>query len=142
MKLSEKYVELLVFLLFVLISLLCIIIIILPTEMQETLKARSDHWNPIASFISIFVHANFEHLSGNILSFLSFGFLVYMINQKSNRKAFLTSLLLIVLFLPLIHGFLLTILLSSRTIVSCGLSIVVAGVIGLIVPSLCVFLRN
>jgi len=132
--------------LLVLISSLCVIVFALPTGMQELLKTRSDNFNLLTFFSSTFVHANLEHLLGNLLSFLLLGFIVYAINRKSNRdKAFLISLLLTFFLLPLIYNISFVFLANfvmGKVVVSCGLSIVVAGIVGLTVPSLGNFLRE
>lgn len=146
MKTRLRHFDFFVLGLFVLISAFCIIIFLLPVEMQESLKARSDNWNLLTFWISTFVHANLEHLLGNVLSFLLFGFFVYEINRKSDReKAFLNSLLMAIFLLPLIYNISFALLANfviGQSFVSCGLSIVVAGIVGLTVPSLGIFLRE
>lgn len=131
---------------FALVSTLCFIIFLLPVEIQESLKARSEHWNLLTFFTSTFVHANLQHLLGNILAFLLLGFFVYKINKHSNRaKRLLISLLLAIFLLPLIYNTSFVLLANfaiGRPLVSCGLSTVIAGITGLIVPSVSIFLKK
>jgi membrane associated rhomboid family serine protease len=145
MKRWFKRVDLYVFGLFALISVSCVIIFLLPADIQELLKARSDYWNLLSFWASTFVHSNFEHLLGNVTSFLLLGFIVFEINRKSGReKEFLWSLIIAILVLPFIDNisFMLLANFIGRTVVSCGLSTIVASLAGLIVPSLGIFLRE
>ncbi len=68
------------------------------------------------------------------------------INQHSNReKRLLVSLLLAILLLPLIYNVSFVLLANfaiGRPLVSCGLSTVIAGITGLIVPSVSTFLKE
>lgn len=131
---------------FALISTLCFIIFLLPVDIQESLKAQSDHWNLLTFFTSTFVYANLGHLLGNILAFLLLGLFVCELIYNSNReKRLFISLLLAIFLLPLIYNISFALLANfviRRPLVSCGLSTVVAGIIGLIVPSLGIFLRE
>jgi len=146
MNANEKTLDSIIIGVFVFVSALCISIYFLPAEMQEALKARTDTWNLATFFTSTFVHANFNHLLSNLTSFISFGAFIYMINRISNRrKQFLTSLLLIIALLPFIYNISFALIVNfviKRSLVSCGLSTVVAGLIGLTVPSLCIFVRD
>ena len=146
MKRNDKISESIILGLFISIPALCVLIFLLPTGIQESLKARTDTWNLVTFFMSTFVHANFNHLLGNLISFISFGVFIYMINRISNRrKQFLTSLLLIIALLPFIYNIsfaLIANFIIKRSLVSCGLSTVVAGLVGLTVPSLCIFVRD
>jgi membrane associated rhomboid family serine protease len=145
MKRGFKRVDLYVFGLFALISVSCVIIFLLPADMQELLMARSDDWNLLSFWASTFVHSNFEHLLGNVTSFFLLGFIVFDINRKSGReKEFLWSLIIAILVLPFIDNisFMLLANFIGRTVVSCGLSTIVASLAGLIVPSLGIFLRE
>jgi len=146
MKRWFKRVDLYVFGLFALISVSCVIIFLLPADMQEPLNARSDYWNLLSFWTSTFVHSNFEHLLGNVTSFLLLGFIVFEINRKSGReKEFLWALIIAILVLPFIDNIsfmLLANFVIGRTVVSCGLSTIVASLAGLIVPSLGIFLRE
>jgi len=94
----------------------------------------------------MFVHSNLEHLLGNVTSFLFLGFIVFEINRKSGReKEFLWSLIIAILVLPFIDNIsfmLLAKFVIRQTVVSCGLSAIVASLAGLIVPSLGIFLRE
>lgn len=139
MKCWFKRVDLYVFGLFTLISASCVIIFLLPADIQELLKARSDDWNLLSFWASTFVHSNFEHLLGNVTSFLLLGFIVFEINRKSGReKEFLWLLIIAILVLPFINNisFMLLANYIGLTVVSCGLSTIVASLAGLIVPSL------
>jgi protein-S-isoprenylcysteine O-methyltransferase Ste14 len=146
MKRWFKRVDLYVFGLFALISVSCVIIFLLPADMQELLKARSDDWNLLSFWASTFVHSNFEHLLGNVTSFLLLGFIVFKMNRKSGReKEFLCSLIIAIIVLPFIDNIsfmLLANFVIRRIVVSCGLSTIVASLAGLIVPSLGIFLRE
>jgi membrane associated rhomboid family serine protease len=62
------------------------IVFLLPAAVQELLKARSDSWNLLSFWTSTFVHSSFEHLLGNVASFLLLGFVVFGINRKSGRE--------------------------------------------------------
>jgi len=108
--------------------------------------ARSDDWNLLSFWASTFVHSNFEHLLGNVTSFLLLGFIVFDINRKSGReKEFLWSLIIAILVLPFIDNISFVLLANfviKRAVVSCGLSTIVASLAGLIVPSLGVFLKE
>lgn len=145
MKCWFKRVDLYVFGLFILISASCVIIFLLPADIQELLKARSDDWNLLSFWASTFVHSNFEHLLGNVTSFLLLGFIVFEINRKSGReKEFLWLLIIAILVLPFINNisFMLLANFIELTVVSCGLSTIVASLAGLIVPSLGNFLKE
>jgi len=143
---NEKSADFIIIGVFVSILALCIFIFLLPAEVQEAFKARTDTWNLVTFFTSTFVHANFNHLLGNLTSLISFGAFIYTINRISNRrKQFLTSLLLIIALLPFIYNISFALIANfviKRSLVSCGLSTVVAGLIGLTVPSLCIFVRD
>ncbi|MBC7129710.1 rhomboid family intramembrane serine protease [Candidatus Bathyarchaeota archaeon] len=138
--------DIMVFTFFALVSALCFIVFLLPIEVQELLKARSDNWNLLTFFTSTFVHANFEHLVGNVLAFLLLGFIVYGLNRESNcEKGFIISMFLAISLLPFIYNLsfvLLANIIIGQPLVSCGLSTVIAGIIGLIIPSLIIFLRD
>ena len=131
---------------FALVSTLCFSIFLLPVNIQESLKARSDQWNLLTFFTSTFVHANLEHLLGNIVAFLLLGFFVYKpIHNSDREKRFFISLLLAIFLLPFIYNIsfaLLAIFVIGQPLVSCGLSTVIAGILGLIVPSLTIFLKE
>ncbi|MEM1717043.1 MAG: hypothetical protein QXN24_05440 [Candidatus Bathyarchaeia archaeon] len=146
MKWEVTLAEIMIMAYFALVSILCVIIFILPVNVHESLKVRSDRWNFLVFFTSIFVHSDLEHLLGNILAFHLLGSIVYKINQKSNReKRLFVSFLLAISLLPLIYNalfVLLTIFVIRQPLVSCGLSIVVAGILGLVVPSLGIFLKE
>lgn len=146
MNANEKTLDSIIIGVFVFVSALCIFMYFLPAEMQDALKARTDTWNLATFFMSTFVHANFNHLLGNFTSFFSFGVFIYVINRISNRrKQFLISLLLIIVLLPFIYNISFALIANfviKRSLVSCGLSTVVAGLIGLTVPSLCIFVRD
>jgi len=139
----KKSVDLITWLLLIAIPILCIITFLLPMDVQDALKARTDNWNLLTFLTSVFVHGSIEHLLGNIVTFGLFGFLLYIINKKSNREKFLLySLLLVIILLPIIYNIVFALVFSHQSIVSFGLSLVVGGVIGLVVPSVIVFLRD
>lgn len=146
MNVNEKTLDSIIIGVFVFVSALCIFIYFLPTEMQEALKARTDTWSLTTFFTSTFVHADFNHLLSNLTFFISFGAFIYTMNRSSNRrKQFLTSLLSIIVLLPFIYNISFALIANfviKRSFVSCGLSTVVAGLIGLTVPSLCIFVRD
>jgi len=146
MKRKFKRVDLYVFGLFALISVSCVIVFLLPADMQELLKARSDNWNLLSFWASILVHSNLEHLLGNVTTFLFLGFIVFEINRKSGREQeFLCSIIIAIIALPFIDNISFMLLAKSvikQTVVSCGLSTIVASLAGLIVPSLGIFLKE
>lgn len=137
---TEKREDLLIFSLFVSVPLLCMLIFFLPFEVQNSLKARHDNLNPLTFITSVFVHADVVHLFANGATYLMIGVLVYVINKRAKRqRLFLYSFLLVVVLLPLLsHAFF--IFLNNAILhlpfVSCGLSLIVSGLIGLIIPSL------
>lgn len=137
---KEKQLDLLIWSVFVSIALLCLFVFLLPTNFQELLKFRFDIWNPITFITSTFVHADFSHLIGNIIAYFLVGSLVFVINHKSKKqKAFFHYLLLVIFILPLSYGALFLIinrLVLQLPFVSCGLSLVIGGLLGLIIPSL------
>ena len=137
---TEKEQELLTLLLVILIPLLCVLVFFLPVETQDFLKARYDNLNPLTFITSVFVHADVLHLVANVGTYLMISALVYVINKKAKRQAFFLCLfLIVVVLLPLLsHAFF--VFLNKAILhvpfVSCGLSVVVGGLIGLIIPSL------
>jgi len=141
-----KRVDLYVFGLFALISVSCVVVFLLPANVQEFLKVRSDSWNLLSFWASMFVHSNFEHLLNNVTSFLFLGFIVFEMNRKSGReKEFLWSLIIAILVLPFIDNIsfmLVAKFVIRQNVISCGLSTIVASLAGLIVPSLGIFLRE
>jgi len=145
---SLKRIDLQVFGLLASASLSCVLIFFfLPADVQEILKARSDDWNLLCFWTSTFVHASFEHLLGNVLSFLALGALVFVLNRASRRERELFyTLMIIILVLPFVANILFVIVLQclsvKRTVTFCGLSTAVASLVGLIVPSLGVFLEE
>lgn len=137
---KENDQELLTLSLFVLVPLFCIFVFFLPVEVQGSLKARDDNLNPLTFITSVFVHTDIVHLFANIATYLIVGILVYVINRKAKRRRFfLYSFLLVVLLLPLLYHvvfILLNSLIFHWSFASCGLSLIVGGLIGLIIPSL------
>jgi len=143
MKISKRFVKLFTVGLFILIPVLCVVIFFLPREMQDLLVIKSDCWNPPTFITSSFVHTGLKHLSLNIFGFICSGFLLYLLNEKTGSEIeFLISLLLIIFLLPLIYGFLFMNQLSNRSITAWGLSLIVAGLVGLIIPSLGMLLEE
>jgi len=128
------------------IPVTCILFFLLPVEIQQSLMLRTGDLNPLTSLTSILIHSNQLHLAGNIISFLIISILLYMINWKTNtEKKLLTMMILTIFLIPFIYNLLfniITTLILKESIISCGLSTAVAGLIGLTIPSLRVFLTK
>lgn len=137
---TEQKQELIILSLFVLVPLVCVIVFFLPVEMQDFLKVRHDSVNPLAFITSVFVHADSAHLVANVVAYLVIGALVIGISKKGKKQLyFLYSFLLVVILLPLMYHPLFIFmnnLIFHLSYVSCGLSLIVGGLIGLIIPSL------
>lgn len=137
---TEKQQDLLIWSVFVSIAVLCLFVFLLPTNFQELLKFRFDIWNPITFITSTFVHADISHLVANIIAYFLVGSLVIVINWKSKKqKTFFHSFLLIIFILPLSYGAIFLImnkLILQLPFVSFGLSLVIGGLLGLVIPSL------
>ena len=140
MKCRLERADLYAFALLASISSLCIVVFLLPADVQELLRCRSDSLNLLSLWTSAFVHFNFEHLLYDVVSFLVLGLLVFAVHWKPGRgKDFLYSLIVILLVLPPVTNALFALiagLVFKRVFASCGLSIIVAGLAGLMVPSL------
>ena len=137
---TEQKQELIILSLFVLVPLVCVVVFFLPVEMQDFLKVRHDSVNPLVFITSVFVHADSSHLVANVVAYLVIGALVYGISKKGKKQLyFLYSFLLVVILLPLMYHPLFIFmnhLIFHLSYVSCGLSLIVGGLIGLIIPSL------
>jgi membrane associated rhomboid family serine protease len=132
--------------LFVVVAVLCVVVYFLPAALQDAWRARTDDFDPLTFVSSVFVHQDAEHLVSNVVVFLFFGCVLFWLNKEANAVRFLlSSLLLITVLLPLIYGVVFWVISISYfrwEIASYGLSLVVAGCIGLMVPSLGNFLKT
>lgn len=129
-----------------LIPLICVLVFFLPVDIQESLMVNVTILNPLTFVTSVFVHGGFEHLAGNGSVYFLVASLAYCINRKSGHERFFLYSFLAVLFVsPLLYYpilFLLNFWVFHFTFVSFGLSLVVASLIGLLIPSLIIFLNE
>ncbi|WEU40141.1 MAG: hypothetical protein OdinLCB4_006630 [Candidatus Odinarchaeum yellowstonii] len=146
MKNKHKLINYSIILLIILIPLTCILLFLSPAEIQQSLMLRTGELNPLTYLSSIFIHLNQIHLAGNLTSFLIISILLYIINWKTKtEKKFLTLMILTIFITPFTYNLLFNIITSlttHETIISCGLSTAVAGLIGLTIPSLRLFLTT
>ena len=129
------------------IPIVCIICFIIPLKIQDLLRVQSIEFNPLTFITSNFVHSNFSHLISNILAYIPVVVLLCYIYKESERLSlFIFSLISIVFILPFTYYLLLFFLQSRRffhfDFVSCGLSLVVSGLVGFLIPSLSFFIRD
>lgn len=143
---NKKIEDVILVIYFASILTLCFVILLLPIEVREMLKVRCGEWNPLNFFMSTFVHVNLEHLRTNAIAFLFSGFLNYCLIRGSRHKhRFFMFLLINTLLLPFINNTTFMVMTShiiDKPLTSCGLSIIVAGMTGLLVPSLIIFLKD
>ncbi|MEM2109692.1 MAG: hypothetical protein QW327_04315 [Candidatus Odinarchaeota archaeon] len=143
---QRRLVNYLIILLIIIIPVACILLFLLPDEIKQLLMLRSGDWNPLTFFTSIFIHLNQLHLVSNIISFLVISNIIYMINWKTSmEKKILKLMLLTIILIPFIYNILFNIVTTfilHDSFISCGLSTAVAGLTGLTIPSLRVFLTE
>lgn len=130
--------------LIIIIPLTCFILSLLPVDVQGSLMLQTGVWNPLTLFTSIFIHLNQLHLSSNIISFLIISIILYLVNWKAGATSILLKLMLLTIFLiPVVYNIFFNFyatLIIRESFTSCGLSIAVAGLLGLTIPSLRIFL--
>jgi membrane associated rhomboid family serine protease len=127
------------------VSITCIGVFFLPRSIQNDLTYRTNAVDPLNFLTSIFVHGSLQHLLGNLVVFLLTGSLLFYFNRKIGKEEFLFySLLVIVLILPIVYGIIFQQFanLYKWQTASYGLSLVVAGCLGLVIPTLILFLRE
>lgn len=138
-----RVIDILFVMVLVVVSALCIGFYLLPQGVQESLKARSGDWSLLKFYTSTFIHFDLRHLAVNFASFLGIAVFLYRLSFLIYReKRFLESVILSFLAVPLISNalfFLFTDFFGLR-VASSGLSGIVASMIGMIVPMMCVFL--
>jgi membrane associated rhomboid family serine protease len=127
-----------------LVSLVCIIVFLVPSEIQNMLKVRHAVFNPIAYITASFVHGDLQHLGLNLSAFLIFSFLLYFVNKRvSTQKFFFCSFLVIFFALPVLNYGLLFYYNIYRSIgFAFGLSLVAGGLVGFTVPSLILYFKS
>ncbi len=129
-----------ILLILAIIPIICSAVFLLPQSIQDDLKLNTQNTEALTVITSTFVHADINHLLGNIVVFEVFGFLLLFINRVSlNIKFLLASLLAIIFLLPIFYNIAFIWLantLFSNNLSSFGLSTLVSGLIGLLVPSL------
>jgi len=128
------------------IPLISLIVFVQPNNFQEALITKSNDLNPLTFFTSVFVHADLGHLLGNLLIFLIFGFALYFVCKIADKeKSYLYSLILLVTLVPLLFNAIFAIMASlifQVNVNAFGLSLVVAGCMGLVIPSLRALLKS
>ncbi len=116
------------------ISTVCIVGFILPTEIQNLLKARHSVFNPLTYITASFIHGDVEHLISNLFGFNLFLFLNYYFSKKAaKRRAYFGTLMVLFIALPILNYSLLFFsgLYSSReSSFGFGLSLVGSGLLG------------
>ncbi len=146
MKGKSHITNYLIITLIIIIPLACVLLSLLPVEVQRSLMLQTGEWNPLTFFTSIFIHINQDHLSGNIASFLIISILLYLVNWKAGSTHMLLTLMLLTIFLiPFTYNIsfnFYTTFIIRESFISCGLSTAVAGLLGLTIPSLRVFLTK
>lgn len=124
----------------VIIPLICFAVFLLPQDTQNGLKLNTQNTDALTVITSTFVHADINHLLGNIVVFEVFGFLLLLVNRVSLKTKFLlASLLTIIFLLPIFYNIAFIWLANAlfpNNLSSFGLSTLVSGLIGLLVPSL------
>lgn len=128
--------DLAILVIFIGMTICCIAVFLLPTDVQVTLKANTTNPNPLAWFTSTFVHENNSHLISNLVVLLISGMSLFALNKNSKRFLFI-SVLLVIFGLPFIFGAIFQLVCSfyGWILVYDGLSTVVSGLLGLIVFS-------
>ncbi len=131
-----------VLLVLVVVPVVCVAVDFLPVEVKFGLLSRGDTLD-FARFLSAtFVHVDFTHLSSNVAGFLLVGVFLFLLAKKCWVQRFLLASLFWVLFgLPLLYGVVVWFFsdVAFEGVLSgfgCGLSLVVGGLAGLILPLL------
>ena len=127
----------------VLVSIICITIFGLPSDMRNALKTKNAVFNPLTYVTASFVHDSLGHLTLNLIAFIPSIFLLYFLNKKANsQKFFLVSLPIIFIVMPILSYGLVNFYGIYRQVeYSFGLSLVNGVLIGLFVPSLIIYLQ-
>jgi hypothetical protein len=127
-----------------LVSITCIGVFLLPSEIRNILKVRHGVFNPIACITASFVHDNSLHLGTNLCAFLFTTLPLYLINKRINeQKYFLISLLMMFLVLPLLnYGILFYLGIYKSIEYGFGLSLVCSGLVGFTIPSLTLYFKR
>lgn len=129
-----------ILLILIIIPLVCLAFFLLPQDAQNGMKLNTQNTDAITVITSTFIHGDVNHLLGNIVVFELFGFLLLLINRVSlNTKFLLASLLAIIFLLPIFYNISFVLLANAlflNNLSSFGLSTLVGGLIGLLVPSL------
>lgn len=126
-----------------LVSTACIVIFLLPLEVQNSLKVRHSIFNPITYITASFVHGNLQHLGFNLAFFALFTLMLYIISKKAGKeRLFLYSTLIMLLVLPLLNYSLLFYSgIFMKVEFGFGLSLADSGIIGLTIPLLTLFFK-
>lgn len=125
------------------VSLVCIVIFLLPLEVQNSLKVRHSVFDPITYMTASFVHGDLQHLGFNLAFFALFTLMLYIISRKAGKeKLFFWSTLIMFLLLPLLNY---SILFYSGIFMKVefgfGLSLTDSGMIGSTIPFLAFFFK-
>lgn len=123
-----------------LVPAVCLSVFALPQEAQNTLKLQTQQPNPATLLTSAFVHGSADHLTGNLVVFELFGFLLLILNKNAGNTRFLViSMVFMTVLLPIIYNLSFILLVEAvfgASLSSFGLSILASGFVGLTVPSL------
>lgn len=126
------------------VSIACISVFPLPSEMKNMLKVGHSVFNPIAYVTASFVHDDPLPLGLNLSAFLLATYVLYFINKRiSEQKFFFFSLLIMFVALPVLnYGFLFYFGIYRFMEFESGLSLVDSGLIGFIIPSLMLYFKH
>jgi len=127
----------------VFVSMTCVVVFLIPPELQNALKAKHSVFNPIAYITASFVHTDLQHLGFNLAFFALFTFILYFIGKMAGKeRLFIYSVPIMFLLLPLFSYSLLHYIGIFRQMeFGFGLSLVDSGMIGLTVPMLTLFFK-
>jgi hypothetical protein len=126
----------------VVVSAACVSIFLLPTEIGNMLRVKTQVFNPITFISASFVHLGLAHLSNNLAVFALVTYLLHFIYRWiSEQKILHISLLIIFTALPfLYYGILVHYVFYAAEVF--GLSLVNSGLIGLSMISLTIYFKH
>ncbi len=126
-----------------LVLIACVGVFLLPLKIQDKLKVYHPEFNPIVSITASFVHFDLQHLTVNLLSFVVFAPLLYILNRRVGRQGFYFYFVFAAfIVLPLMnYGVLFFSRIFQDFQFACGLSLVDSALIGFTLPSLVYFLK-
>jgi len=124
----------------ILVPSILTLLYLLPENLRENLVLYPKNPTLVSLFFSNYVHENFYHLLGNLISYIFTIILLLILNN--NRKRFYIEIIPIFLILPWINSLAIVLLLRDVLHRSLGFSAINSGLIGYLLYSTCRHIKD